>query len=55
MDAGQEWLWVETYSMSFVEFWKHASYRDTGMPPFVPQLAVVCPSNPQHYKKLFNL
>ncbi|RCV21385.1 hypothetical protein SETIT_4G135400v2 [Setaria italica] len=47
MDPGQEeWLWDMNYSMSFVELWKHASYRDTGLPRIVPQLAVVCPSDP---------
>jgi hypothetical protein len=32
--------------VSFEEIWDDGSYKETGLPRYVPMLSVVCPSNP---------
>ncbi|KAJ1264994.1 hypothetical protein BS78_08G043500, partial [Paspalum vaginatum] len=43
-DRGR-WEWEMNYEVSFESIWNDDSYKETSLPPIVPVLAVVSPSN----------
>ncbi|CAL4901568.1 unnamed protein product [Urochloa decumbens] len=40
------WNWYPKYSVSFEKIWNDKSYEETELPRNVPELVIVCPSNP---------